>query len=85
MTAILNFITHIHTYAGIGMIMLIAGIALIVFATIKLSKLRRLDRNIARAEFNRKFVSDTGLRMSDVEAGATRKAVAETLGIGRRV
>lgn len=63
--------------------MFIVGLALIVFAAIRLSKQRKLDRNIARAEFNRKFVSDTGRRISDVEAGAARRSAAENLGIGR--
>lgn len=85
MTGLLNGITHIFNYAGIGMLMFAVGLTLIVFSIIKLSRQRRLSRDIARAEFNRKFVSDTGFGISDVESGAARKAAADSLGIGKHV
>lgn len=84
MTGILNTITHIGNYAGIGMLMLIAGIALSIFAIIKISNNNRRSRDVERAEFNRKFVSDTGLRIADVDAGAKRKEAARNLGIRNR-
>lgn len=84
MTGILNTITHIGNYAGIGMLMLITGIALSIFAIIKISNNNRRSRDVERAEFNRKFVSDTGLRIADVDAGAKRKEAARNLGIGNR-
>ena len=84
MTGILNTITHIGNYAGIGMLMLITGIALSIFAIIKISNNNRRSRDVERAEFNRKFVSDTGLRITDVDAGAKRKEAARNLGIGNR-
>jgi hypothetical protein len=84
MTGILNTITHIGNYAGIGMLMLILGMILAIFAIIKISNLRRVSRDIERAEFNSRFVRDTGSRISDVEAGAKRKEAARNLGINKR-
>lgn len=82
MTNILNFLTHIGNYAGIGMIIAAIGLAVTIFAIVKLSRLKKKNRHVARAEFNRKFVRDTGLRISDVEEGAMRRAAAQQLGIG---
>ncbi len=83
MTYILDFVTHIGNYAGVGMIMALLGIALIVFSIIRLSGLRRKEREVARAEFNRQFVKDTGYHVSEAEEGAARRAAARGLGIGR--
>lgn len=83
MTYILNFVTHIGSYAGIGMIMALLGIALTVFAIIRLSGLKKKGREVSRAEFNRQFVNDTGYSVSDAEEGAIRKAAARGVGIGR--
>ena len=83
MTYILDFVTHIGNYAGVGMVMAVLGIALTVFAIIRLSGLRKKGREVARAEFNRQFVRDTGYSLSEAEEGAARKAAARGLGIGR--
>ncbi len=83
MTGILDFFSHIGSYAGIGMIMLLAGIVLIVVAAFRLSSLRKAERRRTVAEFNQQFVNDTRSAISDVEAGADRRAVARNLGIGQ--
>ena len=81
MTGILNFVSHIGNYAGVGMIMFFLGIACIAFAIIKLGKVRRVDREMTVAEFNRQFVNDTYSRISDVEAGSVRKDIARRLNL----
>ena len=81
MTGVLNFISHIGNYAGVGMIMVMAGFAVIIISVVKLSGIRRADRNRTVAEFNRKFVNDTHMRIADVEAGAARKDIARKLNI----
>ena len=84
MTGILNFITHIGSYAGAGMVMFFIGLILIIVAIVRLSGLRKADRSRAVTEFNQQFVKDTGSRISDVEAGAKRAEIARDLGIVRR-
>lgn len=82
MTTILNVLSHIGNYAGIGMALAVAGIIITVIAIVKLSRLGRADRDLSRAEFNRKFAGDTGFSISDLDEGAMRKAAARNLGIG---
>lgn len=84
MTGILNFLSHIGTYAGAGMIMFFIGLILIIVAIFRLSRLRKAERSRAVAEFNQQFVKDTGSRISDVEAGAKRAEIARSLGIVKR-
>lgn len=83
MTAILNFISHIGDYAGPGMILFFIGIGLIIFASVRLSRLSAAERSRSVAEFNQQFVSDTRYGISDVESGARRAETAERLGIKR--
>ncbi|MBR0308401.1 MAG: hypothetical protein IJH92_05870 [Mogibacterium sp.] len=82
MTDILNVLTHIGNYAGPGMMIAIIGLVITVLAIIKLSRLRKKERSVSRAEFNRSFVNDTGFGISDVEEGAMRREAARELGIG---
>ena len=82
MTNILNVLTHIGNYAGIGMIIAVIGLAITIFAIIKLSRMKKKNRHVSRAEFNQNFVRDTGYSISDVEEGAMRRAAAQQLGIG---
>lgn len=84
MTGILNFITHIGGYAGAGMVMLVIGIILIIFAVIRLGGLRKAERSRSVAEFNQRFAADTGVRISDIEAGRIRQEMADMLRIGER-
>ena len=84
MTQILDFFSHIGSWFGIGAIMLIAGLALIVFAAVRLSRLRGVERSRAVAEFNQQFVMDTGSNISDIEAASRRREIAGALGIGDR-
>ena len=84
MTGILNFLSHIGGYAGAGMIMFFIGLILIVVAVVRLGGLRKAERSRAVAEFNQRFVKDTGSRISDVEAGAKRAEIARSLGINNR-
>ena len=81
MTHFLNVITHIGNYAGVGMVMTVAGTAMVIIAIARLSRQRKLDRRRTAAEFNRQFVRDTGSRISDIEGGAKRREIARELGI----
>ena len=81
MIHLLNVITHTANYAGVGMIMTVAGIILITIAVVKLSKQRKADRRRTAAEFNQQFVRDTRSRISDVEAGERRREIAQKIGI----
>lgn len=84
MTVILNFFAHIGSYAGVGMVMLVLGTALIALAVMKLSGLKKAERSMTVAEFNRQFIQDTGTEISDAEAGAKRKDIARDLGIRKQ-
>ena len=84
MTGVLNFLSHIGNYAGAGMVIFFVGLILIIAAIVRLSMLRKAERSRAVAEFNQQFVKDTGSRISDVEAGAKRREIARSLGIGKR-
>lgn len=84
MTRILNIITHVGDYAGVGMVITILGIVIIMIAVMKISKLRKADRKLTIAEFNQQFVRDTGSRISDIEQGAKRREIARSLGIIKR-
>ena len=79
MIQILNFFSHIGSYLGSGAVMLVIGIALIVIAVVKLSKMRKAERSRAVAEFNQQFALDTGSRISEIEAASMRKEIAEAL------
>lgn len=81
MIRLLNVITHIGNYAGVGMVMAAVGIILIIVAVIELSKQRKADRRRTTAEFNQQFVRDTGSRISGIEAGARRREIAQKIGI----
>ena len=81
MRYILNTITHIASYAGIGMILFFVCIILIIAAVIMMGRQRSINRRVVTANFNRQFVNDTGYRISDVEAGEKRRAIAHNLGI----
>jgi hypothetical protein len=81
MIRILNFLSSIGSYFGPGAVILIIGIAIIIIASVKLSRLNKAERRRTVAEFNQQFVMDTGSRISDVEAASRRKAIAGELGI----
>ena len=84
MTGFMSIIENIGHYAGVGMVLAVAGLIMIIVAIVGLARRSAADRRTSVAEFNQQFVRDTQARISDIQAGARRSQIAGDLGIGQK-
>ena len=77
MNTILNTIGGIKGYMGPGMVLAIIGIVIIIAAIRTLLRISTLKKENTAISFDQQFIQNTGTGLSDIDAGAMRKKIAE--------